>query len=133
MGYFKILSLLFGALIILSCTAFYLFPNQYKDLIFRKVCPEKKPTWLTTVMVLTLLFIGVTWVKQMTNPRQYSWVLTGFLSLGLIKTYFFMTRYEQTRQWYGNFLNGNAIVVYLSLGLYEALGIVFVILGIVFF
>jgi len=133
MGYFKIVSLLFGVLMILSCTAFYLFPNQYKDLIFRKFCPEKKPSWLMSVVVLTFLLIGFTWFKQMTDPRQYSWVLTGFLSLGLIKTYFLMTQYQRTRQWYVNFLNGNVFVVYLSLGLYEALGIIFVILGIAFF
>lgn len=118
---------------ILSSTVFYLVPQQVKDLFLNSCLPEKQPSWLKPVGLGTVLLIAFTWYKQAAAPMPLSWVMTAFLTAGLIKLYFLWFHYDRTRSYFVRFLLGNVFLLYLFFGIYEAVGIAFIVIGFVFF
>lgn len=97
MNYFQILSLVFGALLILTRPAIQFFPKQWNAFELNTAYTKKQPRWVWVVGFIGLLLVAFTWYMHFTAGVPYSLVITLLLSLTLIKSYQVLFNYEQFR------------------------------------
>lgn len=98
MNYFKVMSLIFGALLILTRVAIHLFPKKWSDFELEKVYTERQPTWVWIAALIGLLIVALTWYMHLTGDVPYSLVITLLLSLTLVKVSQVLFNYKQFRE-----------------------------------
>lgn len=97
MNYFQVLSLIFGAILILTRPAIQFFPKKWNDFELNTAYTEKQPRWVWVVGSLGLLLVGFTWYKHFSVSVPYSLVITLLLTLTLLKTSQVLFNYKQFR------------------------------------
>jgi hypothetical protein len=97
MNYFQVMSLIFGAILILTRPAIQFFPKRWNDFELNTAYTEKQPRWVWVVGSLGLLLVGFTWYKHFTAGVPYSLVITLLLTLTLLKTSQVLFNYKQFR------------------------------------
>jgi len=97
MNYFQILSIVFGAILILTRPAIQFFPKQWNRFELNTAYTEKQPGWVWVVGAFGLLLVAFTWYMHFTTDVPYSLVITLLLSLTLIKTSQVLFNYKHFR------------------------------------
>ena len=97
MAYFKILSLILGALMILSCLWAFFFPKSYES-IAMKLLPENCPAWIPVMSLGILTWIGWTWYQWIQVRSGLALIVTLFLSLAIFKAFLLLFQYTQFRK-----------------------------------
>ncbi len=97
MSYFQVLSLIFGAILILTRPVIQFFPKRWNDFELNTAYTEKQPRWVWVVGSLGLLLVGFTWYKHFTAGVPYSLVIALLLTLTLLKTSQVLFNYKQFR------------------------------------
>ncbi len=97
MNYFQVLSIAFGALLILTRPAIQFFPRQWNAFELNTAYTEKQPRWVWVVGAFGVLLVAFTWYKHFTAGVPYSLVITLLLSLTLIKMSQVLFNYKQFR------------------------------------
>lgn len=97
MNYFQVLSVIFGAILVLTRPAIQFFPKKWNDFELNTAYTEKQPRWVWVVSSLGLLLVGFTWYKHFSAGVPYSLVITLLLTLTLLKTSQVLFNYKQFR------------------------------------
>ena len=97
MNYFQVLSLVFGAILVLTRPAIQFFPRQWNKFELNTAYTEKQPFWVWIAGALGLLLIAFTWYKHFTAGVPYSLAITLLLSLTLVKLSQVLFNYKQFR------------------------------------
>jgi uncharacterized membrane protein YdcZ (DUF606 family) len=97
MNYFQVLSIAFGAILILTRPAIQFFPRQWNAFELKRAYTKKQPLWVWIVGFLGLILVVYTWYKHFTADVPYSIVITILISLTLIKTSQVLFNYNRFR------------------------------------
>jgi hypothetical protein len=97
MSYFKILSIVLGALMVLGGAWAVLGAEGLKRLIVR-LYPEARPRWIPVVGWLVLALVLWTWVEFVNAVNMENFVVTLILSLGLTKVVPLVFLYKKARK-----------------------------------
>ena len=96
--YFKILSIAYGALMILKGPVIYLLGRRWPRFDLGAVYPEKQPFWVWVASVAGLMLIGVTWAMHTRTHVEYSVIVALVVTLSLVKLSQALFNYRQFRQ-----------------------------------
>ncbi|MCB9800313.1 MAG: hypothetical protein H6757_06105 [Candidatus Omnitrophica bacterium] len=128
MAYFKGLSFVLG-IIWLGCGVMaFLMPQLWKKLLIGTLWPEKKAVWLIPV---SLLMVGLTltaWIMCFSYLNGYSVMITGFLTLGVIKLGIIVPNYHIIRRAVVAFI-GEKVPYNFIMGCSVAMGAGFIYVG----
>lgn len=130
MNYFKMLSLIFGALLILTRLLIHLFPKQWNLFELNKAYTEKQPKWVWIVALVGLIILAVTWYMHLSQDVPYSLIITLFLSLTLIKTSQVLFNYQKFRAFVIRVLTKDRHVLVRINVLVFILGIILILMGV---
>ncbi|MDO9534104.1 MAG: hypothetical protein Q7J85_01950 [Bacillota bacterium] len=97
MNYFQILSLVFGAVMILTRLAIQFFPKQWNEFELNTAYTERQPKWVWIAALCGLSIIAFTWYIHFTTDGPYSLVIRLIHSLTLIKLSQVLFNYKQFR------------------------------------
>jgi hypothetical protein len=97
MNYFQVLSIVFGAILILTRPAIQFFPKQWNAFELNTAYTEKQPRWVWLVGLFGLGLVAFTWYKHLTAGVPYSLVITLLLTLTLVKMSQVLFNYKQFR------------------------------------
>ncbi|HOW58607.1 MAG TPA: hypothetical protein PLO78_02640 [Candidatus Omnitrophota bacterium] len=97
MNYFKFLSILLGAWMVLGGLWVVFFQKKWEN-IFLKIYPDKRPQWLPAIGFLILLWVLGTWMELWKAASIYGFVVTLVLSLGLVKIVPLIFFYKKSRE-----------------------------------
>lgn len=97
MNYFQGLSLIFGAILILTRPAIQFFPKQWNAFELNTVYKEKQPLWVWMVGLVGLGLVVLTWYIHFTTDIDYSIVITLLFTLTLVKMSQVLFNYKQFR------------------------------------
>ncbi|HCP08057.1 MAG TPA: hypothetical protein DIV80_07235 [Synergistaceae bacterium] len=98
MLYFQFLSLVFGIVMVSLAPAIAIRGERWIDLFNEVFFPEKQPVWLWVAGGASAFLVLITWYVELTSSVRLSWVMTLFITLSLVKSYFLIFRYEQSRR-----------------------------------
>jgi hypothetical protein len=102
--YFKFLSIILGAVMILTRPAMHLFPKKWNEFELNTAYTKKQPPWVWYVSIIGLCLVVFTWYKHLTAGVPYSLIITLFITLTLVKTSQVLFNYERFRQFVVNVL-----------------------------
>ncbi len=97
MDYFKTLSVILGAWMVLGGCGAILFRAGLTGLVLR-LYPEARPAWIKAVSVAVLALVLWTWVKFVQALSMEHFVVTLVVSLGLAKILPLVFFYKKTRE-----------------------------------
>ena len=97
MNYFQVLSIVFGAILILTRPAIQFFPKQWNAFELNTAYTEKQPRWVWYVGLFGIGLVAFTWYKHFTAGVPYSLVITLLLTLTLVKMSQVLFNYQQFR------------------------------------
>jgi hypothetical protein len=97
MNYFQILSIVFGAILILTRPAIQFFPKQWNAFELKTAYTEKQPRWVWFIGLFGICLVAFTWYKHLTAGVPYSIVITLILTLTLVKMSQVLFNYKQFR------------------------------------
>ncbi|MGM0653177.1 MAG: hypothetical protein ACQES4_10430 [Bacillota bacterium] len=97
MNYFQVLSIVFGAILILTRPAIQFFPKQWNTFELNTAYTEEQPGWVWYVGLFGFGLVAFTWYKHFTAGIPYSLVITLMLSLTLAKMSQVLFNYKQFR------------------------------------
>ena len=80
-GYFKVLSLVLGGLMLLAAPFVYFLRGTMP-----KLFPEKRPTYMLIVGPPFVAFCAFTWYMYAVTDVPYSWIIAVYVSLGGLKS-----------------------------------------------
>ncbi|HBG13795.1 MAG TPA: hypothetical protein DDW96_00500 [Synergistaceae bacterium] len=98
MLYFQFLSLVFGIVMVSLAPAIAIRGERWIDLFNEVFFPEEQPVWLWVAGGASAFLVLITWYVELTSSVRLSWVMTLFITLSLVKSYFLIFRYEQSRR-----------------------------------
>ena len=98
MLYFQFLSLVFGTVMVSLAPAIVIRGERWVDLFSELFFPEKQPVWLWVAGAASAFLVLITWSVELTSSVRLSWVMTLFITLSLVKSYFLIFRYEPSRR-----------------------------------
>jgi hypothetical protein len=97
MTYFKVLSVVLGAWMLLGGLWVSIFPEGWKRLVLR-LYPEIRPRWMPATGILVLLLVLWTWVEFVKAATMENFVVTLVVSLGLVKVAPLVFFYKKSRE-----------------------------------
>jgi hypothetical protein len=97
MNYFKILSIVLGAWMVLGGVGSVFFIEDLKQFIV-KVYPEARPRWMKPVGAVVLALVLWTWVEFVRAVTMENFVVTLVMSLGLAKAVPMVFFYKKFRE-----------------------------------
>lgn len=113
-----------AAIALVSRLAMLIMRDKWKKWELDNAYTEKRPGWITPVIVLGLLLIGLTWFSWLYYAVPYGWVIAVLASLTLVKLGTFVFNYNKFREFVAHMLNTpkkmaalNAAVLVLATGL----------------
>lgn len=95
--YFKLLSILFGAIMVLKLPMVHAFPKQWNRFELGVAYTKEKPRWVWLVGGLGVGLILVTWYIYLISRVAYALLPTILLTITLIKIFQLLFRYQQFR------------------------------------
>lgn len=125
MGYFQILSLILGVLVLMGGIWLLAAPASYRALA-EKMIPEKRPAWFLLSAVLMAGLVIFSWFRCLENQEPAAVALCAVLSLTLIKGYFFVFHYEGFRRFALKFISMDEDIL-------RTLGLIYLAAGFLFF
>lgn len=129
MNYFEGLSYAFGALMILTRPAMYLFPKSWNRFELNIAYTEKQPRWVWMVAAMGLLLVGFTWYQYFTTDIPNSIIITIIISLTLIKTSQVLFNYQQFRKFATYILTVDRRILNIINVVVIAMGVALILLG----
>ena len=96
MTYFKVLSVILGAWMLVGGLWVSVFPEGWKRLVV-KLYPEIRPRWMPVAGILVLLWVLWTWVEFAKAATMENFVVTLVVSLGLVKVAPLVLFYKKSR------------------------------------
>jgi hypothetical protein len=97
MNYFQVLSIVFGAILILTRPAIQFFPKQWNAFELNTAYTEEQPRWVWHIGIIGFCLVAFTWYKHFTAGVPHSLVITLMLSLTLAKMSQVLFNYQQFR------------------------------------
>jgi len=128
MGYFQCLCFILGAYILVAGLWIVVTPEGYRTLA-KRMMPEKRPGWFTTIGGMWMLFVLWTWWKFLEVQTGPALIVTLILSLSLIKIFAVLFNYGGFRNFAGQFLECPNAILRTIAALYISIGAVFIALG----
>lgn len=98
MFFFKLLALILGVEMVSLAPVFILMHKDFKALLFEVFCPEQRPSWMWFPIIGVSALILITWYAEFVTQIRMSWIITLYLTLGLVKFYLILFRYDQFRK-----------------------------------
>ena len=99
MEYFKLLSLILGALIVIKVWAIQRYIKKCTEEQAGKWYPEKRAIWMYAAVVVQCVVIVYTWFQQLVAPIPYSLLVALLVTVPVYKIWEFYFRYATFRQW----------------------------------
>lgn len=97
MSYFKILSVVLGAWMVLGGALAVFYMEGLKRLVI-PLYPENRPRWIKTVAAFVLALVLWTWVEFIRAVSMENFVVTLVMSLGLAKVAPLVFFYKKSRE-----------------------------------
>jgi hypothetical protein len=97
MNYFQGLSIIFGAVLVLTRPAIQFFPRQWNKFELEQAYTEKQPLWVWVVGFIGLCLVALTWYMHFTAEIPHSIYVTVLFSLTLVKMSQVLFNYKQFR------------------------------------
>lgn len=97
MNYFQVLSVTFGAALILTRPAIQFFPERWNAFELTRAYTEKQPRWVWFAGLIGLGLVVFTWYMHFTAEVPYSLVITLLFTLTLVKMSQVLFNYRQFR------------------------------------
>ncbi|WP_034328487.1 hypothetical protein [Alkaliphilus transvaalensis] len=91
--YFKLFSIIWGALMIGITLIMHIIPKQWNDFELNKIYTEERPKWVLAAGAIAILIVATTWYKEMTTDISFSIFLTLLVTITLIKIAHIMFNY----------------------------------------
>ena len=101
-NYFKVLSIVYGILLVLWVPLMGLFRRRWARSKIEPAHPEKQPVWVWPAGTLAILLILWTWYVHAKSPASYSWVVTlavTITAVKLVQTLFHRARFRASIAW----------------------------------
>ncbi|MTI49282.1 MAG: hypothetical protein FH761_15725 [Firmicutes bacterium] len=130
MNYFKILSIVWGVIMIGVRLLIHLIPEKWSNFELNKAYSEEKPKWIWGVGIFSIFIVIVTWYKEITTEVHLSIILSILITLTLIKVSQILFNYNKFRSFVTKALvEDRRIITQISIGT-TILGIILILLGI---
>ncbi len=97
MNYFQVLSITFGAILVLTRPAIQFFPKKWNAFELNRAYTEKQPRWVWIAGAIGLGLVVFTWYMHFTAEVPYSLVITLLFTLTLVKMSQVLFNYRQFR------------------------------------
>lgn len=97
MFFFKLLALILGVEMVSIAPVFILMHKEFKKMLFNVLCPEQRPSWMWFPVTGVAGLILLAWYVELTTKVNLSWIITLYLTLGFVKFYLIIFRYEKFR------------------------------------
>lgn len=97
MFFFRLIALLLGVEMVSVAPVFILMHRDFREILFLEICPEKRPSWMWFPIAGVSVLIAISWYVEFTTHIALSWIITFYLSLGLVKFFLLIFRYDQFR------------------------------------
>ncbi len=97
MSYFKIMSTVLGAWMVLGGIVAVFFMDGLKRLV-TGLYPEDRPRWIKTIAAVVLFLVLLTWVEFIRAVSMENFVVTLVMSLGLAKVAPMVFYYKKSRE-----------------------------------
>ncbi|HPI97630.1 MAG TPA: hypothetical protein PLV56_02710 [Synergistales bacterium] len=98
MFYFKLITLIFGVLAITMAPVIFFMPGKYRHFLSSVLLPEKRAPWIWLPVFAYGALLILTWYVEFNSSVRLSWVVTLIFSMGLVKIYLILFRYDQFRE-----------------------------------
>ena len=98
MNWFKLLSLVWGAVMILRWPAMHLFPRAWNRFELGVAYTEKRGPWVLGAVAAGLAVVAYTWYEYVVRPIPYAIVVAVLATLTLIKLSQLLFGYGRFRQ-----------------------------------
>ena len=95
LNYFSLLCFVW-AFIALGSRAIILYLGEHRNKWeLQKVFSLKKPGWIYSVAVISVLTVGYTWLQVWFAGIRYSWIIAALITLTLIKVFMVLFNYQE--------------------------------------
>lgn len=96
-NYFKILSIVYGIIMVLKLPLVHLFPEKWNQFELEIAYTKDKPHWVWIVGFFGLSLVFFTWYKFFTLNLKYSIIPTILLTITLLKLFQITLNYHKFR------------------------------------
>jgi dolichol kinase len=128
-NYFSFLCFVWAAVGIASRLLMIHLGDRWSKWELEKAYSQKKPKWIYTVGMLSLIIVGFTWYKVVVSQVRYSWIIALLVSLTLIKVFTLIFNYQQFRELAEEILHDRKKLTQLNIGVI-IFSIIFILIGI---
>lgn len=117
-NYFNILCFIWAFVGIASRFLMIHFKERWNKWELEKAYSEEKPKWIYVVAVFSLIIVGYTWYKVIVLNVKYSWIISSFITLTLIKVFMLIFHYQKFREFVKEVLNNKRKLMQLNIGVF---------------
>jgi len=129
MFYFKLVTLIFGVLTITMAPVIVFMPGKYRSFVRSILLQEKRVPWVWLPVFAYGALLVLTWYVELNTSVRLSWVFTLLFSLGLVKVYLVLFRYDQFREIFLKLMEKEKLLQWGLGSLCYVMGIFILILG----